>query len=1316
MTSAREELLQLLRTRSAGQRRETVTQVVYGDPVPLDPNQARIWHFSQLFPDSAEYNAFHTMRVPSAPDEERLTAVLRTLIERHDALRLRIFQQDGVPVQEDIGPYDPEVTWHDLSGEPEAEAEQRATALVSDAAREVIRPDEPPLVRFTAIKMPSGAALLVFGFHHVIEDGWSWALLSGELADLLAGRTLEPTAPVRFIDYVASRHENLDETRKARALAYWTTKLGGGLPILNLPADRPRPAVPSRRGHTLQFDVPAAALPGAQRLAEQEKTTLFVVTLAAYKALLARLTGQADHIVGSAFAGRDDAIAERLVGCFVKSVALRTGLTGADSFRAAVREVRATVLEAQDHQTVPFEEIVANLDITRDLNVEPVFQTHFAFHEVASPDVPGMELDPIGFVGSGSTKWDITLLMSRTPNGLAGVLEGSADLFDKATLERFARIYVRLFEDLVAEPDQRIDAHPMVSAAERDRILYDLNPYARPEHPYRTLAEPFEEQVERTPDAIALVGDEGTLTYAELNRRANRLARFLRGQGVRPGTRVALCLDRGFAMVVAIYAVAKAGATYVPLDPELPDDRLAFMLEDTAPPVVLTDGAEGRRIPEGSWDVVCLDDTSAWDDLPGDDPRWPIPAGQSSHLLYTSGTTGRPKAVASAVDGSIADIQWMQRRYPYRPGDTAIFKTSYGFDVSLWEFCWPLYVGARVFVCRPGGHRDVQYLAAMIERYGVTAAYIIPTQLQVFLDELPAGACPTLRWVLSGGEPVTPRLRDTCHQRLTAQLVNGYGPTEAGRTTDMIVPKDPGNPVVPLGRPSPNFRLCVLDDDLRVNPVGVPGEAYIAAEVGLAHGYFRRPELTAERFLPDPYGPPGARMYRTGDVCRYRDDGVLEHLGRIGNQVKIRGMRIELAEIEAVLCEHPDVQGCVTLAVDIDGQPDLAAFVVVSAGAQPAESTLKDHAARMLPAHMVPTSIQVVETIPVNVNGKTDRQTLLNGWKGRSAGAPQDVVLPADDLEAAVARIFGRILGLDDVSMTDGFFDRGGHSLLVFKLLSAIAAELNVQLQAADVFTAPTARELADRIRSGSGGDDVCVVPLRPAPGRPMVVFVHAASGSALPFQEIAERLAGDFSVYGLEAPGDDRDASSIEEMAARYVAELDPIRDYSPICLVGWSMGGAVAMEMAREWRRRDVEVAATVMLDSWPPPALFDAEAERERQRRAIKELDIGAAEGVDPASLGVAGERLTRVTERNRQALLDYRPEPYDGQVHHLRATGPLPGADIHPVGDGGDWTRVVGDLVRGETLGTHFSLLRGDNAAELAATITDIAEQSLSYEEL
>jgi amino acid adenylation domain-containing protein len=660
----------------------------------------------------------------------------------------------------------------------------------------------------------------------------------------------------------------------------------------------------------------------------------------------------------------------------------------------------------------------------------------------------------------------VTILVS--PDGRRLYVESTADSTDSPDAESWARSFLHLLTRMAGDPDAPMAAHPLMDEAERDRILYGLNPYRAPEVRYRTMTGPFEEQVERCPDAVALLDEDGaTISYRELNERANRLAHVLRDGGVGPGTRVGVCLERGIAQVIAIYAAVKTGAAYVPLDADLPDARLAYLLGDAAPLHVLTDPATRGRIPDGPWRVHDVQTAPVpWEAYPTANP---VVGGRPTallHILYTSGTTGNPKGVAYPTDAALAHLSWMQRRYPYGIGDCALFKTSPGFDVSIWELFWPLYHGARLVICRPGGHRDPRHLADLVEAHDVTTVFLPPTMMTPFLEQLSPHRAGALRWALCGGEPITPRIRDTFYATLpTTTLVNCYGPTEAGNVTDMVLNPEPGAPVVPLGRPAENFRLTLLDENLGPVPVGTPAEAYIGGHTGLAQAYWRASARTAERFVADPYGPPGSRMYRTGDLCLYRDDGVLQHLGRIDRQVKVRGLRIEPAEIELVLSAHPTVADCAVVA---HGNPvRLIGFVVPVDGLPVVDldiTAIGAHTATLLPEHMRPERIVPVPGIPFTVNGKVDKDALLRAWQAL-ADRERDVVQPADDLEADLVEIYGRVLDRPSVSVLDTFADLGGHSLLAFRLMDECVAKLHAKPEVAELL-AGTVRDVAVSIRA----------------------------------------------------------------------------------------------------------------------------------------------------------------------------------------------------------------------------------------------------------
>ena len=1290
-------------TRAAGTKEREIPRVTQGVLVPLSAAQTETWFFARAYPTSAEDGIFDVRAFAQLPAQEDVRDAFRVLIERHDALRLRVVEVDGIPMQQDCGRVEPPLEWVDLSSLTPEEAGAEAGKVAARAAATPLRRDQAPPFRVIGIQLPQGAGRLVLGFHHLFFDHWSMTQVLSELGSLLSHGGLRPPGEVSFLDYVSWESAEADRRAEERDLAYWTRRLAGDLPILTLPSDRPRPVVPTRRGGQLDLFVDPRIAAGLDTFTRTQSTTSFIVLLAAYKVLVMRLSGQLDVIVGSALAGRDEVFTEQIVGPFVKPVALRTDLSGEPTFREVLRRVEESVFEALDHQTASYHRIVAELNLPRTTGVAPVFQTIFGAQAPAELSVGSAAVGGT-YQGTNAAKVDLNFNITHTPDSLVGMVEYSADLFDEQTVRMFAEMYLRLLEAAVDAPDTPISSLPLIDEAEQRRIVHQLHTYERPETSCRTIAQPFEEWAVRTPGATAVVAGQDVMTYQALNERANQLAHYLIDRGARPGRRVGLFLERGLPMVIAVLAAVKTGCPYVPLDTDLPPDRLGFMLDDSRPVVVISDAASAARLPGHTQNVIEIENRASWSTYPVHDPAPPTNVSDALYLLYTSGTTGRPKAVSYPTDGVLANIRWLQGRYPFAPGDASLFKTSYGFDVSAWEIFWPLASGARVVVARPGGHREPEYLRHLIDRHGVTMAFFVPSLLAQFLDEAPVDGCPTLRWVFCGGEAVTARLRDAFHGKLAAELVNCCGPTEAGSVVDVVVPREPGNPQVPLGEPASNFRVYVLDDHLEVLPTIVPGEMFVGAEIGLAHGYHGKPALTAERFVPDPFGPPGARMYRTGDLCRRIDQNLFEHLGRIGRQVKIRGMRVELAEVEAVLREHP---GVAQAAVVLRDGGQLAACVVSARGATLSRGELDLHLRSILPAHMVPAQIVELDAIPHNLNGKLDIKAVEAAVTERTAEETPEVHTPMTSTETTLVELFRDLLDTPGVGVDDSFFELGGHSLLVFRLAARCSELLGVKPSVTDIFSAPTVRGLAALIDRGATRDKL-LVHLAGEHGRPVLVLVHAASGSVLSFQAVAEHLADGFDVYGLQTPSGEHAPLSIAELADRH-ADAVAGAGLVPAAVVGWSMGGCIALELARRWRTEG-RGTAVLLLDTWLPPLLIEDRAVVEAVHCALGAVDLGI-----PAEewATLRGDDLgeLRVTfDRNKAAFLGYRPPSFDFPVTLLKAVDPYPSPEVkfpaeYLEGDRG-FGRLVPAIATRDIAGDHLSALATENAGALAETIRGV----------
>jgi non-ribosomal peptide synthetase component F/thioesterase domain-containing protein len=1269
-------LMKLLRERRTAAGGPRIAPVPPGTPVPLNPTQARIWFSCRQYPDTSEYS-MPDLRTLDAPlDFATLRAVTAELMARHDVLRVRMFERDGVPMQQDGGRIEPPVTWQDLRHLPVAEAAALATEIGNRAAQRPFPLDRPCFFEVIGFALPGDRTMLATNFHHLIVDGLSRAQVVAELDALLTGRPLDPPTPVGFLDYVAWERENTDEAAVRRDLAYWTGKLAGDLPVLDLPRDRPRPARSSRVGHTVPITIPGPLLARLQRLAVDEGVTLFVVVMAAYQLFLARMSGQRDIIVGAPLAGRDHEVAESIAGCFVRSAPLRVDLGGDPTFREIVRRVHETVLEAHDRQSVPFDRVVAELGSPRLAGVQAVFQTMVTMQSPGdgASGVAGAAVD----LETNAAMWDLAMSLfghaQGHGDGIGGLIVYAADLFDTSTALRFAAALESLLAAGAAQPDARAFELPLLAPAERDRILHGLHRYQQPDIAYRTMAQPFEEQARRTPDAIAVQGDEGPVGYAELNARANRLAWFLRDTGVRPSTLVALCLGDGVNQIVARYAAAKLGAPYAALAPEL--------LVDAAPAVVITDRVTAGRVPPGSWRVLSFADDGRWADAVTDDPPIEGAGYDVLHLVGAGGASERLAAVAYPIDGALADIEELQRHHPVGPGEVVLPETPDGAF-------WPLSYGATVLLCPPEVHQDPARLAETVDAYGVTTLWVTPS---VSLDAAGGGS---LCRVFAGGEPVTT-------VGFPGELITWYGRPETGR-------------VIESGRPVSHHHLYVLDEALEPTPVGVVGELYVGGEVGLARGYHRRPALTAERFVADPFGAPGARMVRIGELGRYAEDGSVEHLGSIERQITIHGMRLDRATVEGAFTSQDGVSLCAVTAAPEGG---LAAFVVPAGGQELSRSGLVDGATRRLPDYLVPATVTVADRIPRTDGSEIDVAALLD-LRDSDNAEDDRIVAPETELEARLCGIYARILRRDALSVTDSFFDLGGHSLLVFKLIEACTSELGLQPSIQDVFTGPTIRELAATLGAlqAAAVPQNALVSLIENPGAPLVVFVHAASGSVLPFYEVAQRLGEEFAVYALQSlPGDP--PATIEEIAARYVQAVEEVRGVAPIVLAGWSVGGCVAVEMARRWLLRDERVAATLLLDTWAPPSLMSSAAEAAEVRASIMALDVLRLEGAGDASVPMA--ELTGTVERNRAAFLGYRPEYYPAEVDLLRASDPLP-ADAPPFpagyldGDRG-WAAFAAEVETAEIKGSHRSLFDPEHADQLAAAISAAIARRMGYEEI
>ncbi|HEV7588713.1 MAG TPA: amino acid adenylation domain-containing protein [Longimicrobium sp.] len=1038
-------------------------------PLPLSFAQERLWFLDRMALGSALYNLPAALRLRGALDAPALERALGEVARRHEALRTTFSEVDGSPAQSVVPFAGFALAVEDLSAAGEAD---REAAVQRRAAEEAARPFDlaaGPHFRARLLRLAGEEHVLLLCMHHIVSDGWSMGVLFCELWALYAAYRDGAESPllelpVQYADYAAWQREQLQGEALDRQLAYWKDRLAGAPAVLELPTDHPHPPVQSHRGALARIDLPGAALKRLQALGRSEGATPFMVLLGAVQLLLSKYAGTDDVVVGSPIAGRTQREVEGLVGFFVNTLVLRTDLSGDPSFREVLRRVRDVTLSAYEHQAVPFEKLVEALQPERSLSHSPLFQVMVQMESgsaAAAPD--GLRLDRVGFAIE-TTKFDLTVAFAEDERGTHGVLGYAADLFEPATAERMARHLAFLLERVADDPDLPVSRASLLGEAERARVLHEWSG-TDAEGTAALVHRRFADQAARTPDAVAVTHRAGTVTYRELDARANRLARHLRRRGVSADVRVGLCLERTPEMVVAVLAVLKAGGAYVPLDPSYPAERLTFMLDDAGAALVLTQESLRSALPATAGvEILSVDGQraaiAAEDDAPVDGGA----EGRSlAYVIYTSGSTGRPKGVGVEHGGLAAYLDWACATYP---GRGSAVHSSLSFDLTVTSLFVPLLGGGCVELVEE--EEGVDGLAARLrDGAGYPVLKLTPAHLRFLgeqLDgrELGVGA----ECLVVGGEALLGEHLELWWQRLPHTLVvNEYGPTETvvGCCIHAVRAGDAGAGRVPIGRPVPGTRLYVLDAGGLPAPAGVSGELYIGG-AQVARGYIGRPALTAERFLPDPFsGRPGARLYRTGDRARWTESAVLDYLGRLDEQVKVRGFRVEPGEIEAALRRHPGVADCAVITREhAPGDVRLVAYVVGTADPE----TLKPHLRLTLPEHMVPADVVSLDVLPLTSNGKLDRRALPAPSGGSGRG-----LRPETELEGRLGTLWQEVLGIAAVGVEDNFFDLGGHSLLLARLQSRLGRELGREVPLVELFRYPTVRSLA-RWLQGTSTDD----------------------------------------------------------------------------------------------------------------------------------------------------------------------------------------------------------------------------------------------------
>ncbi|MCX4903721.1 amino acid adenylation domain-containing protein [Streptomyces sp. NBC_00878] len=1267
-----------------------------------------MWFLSQLPGADSAYNEPVSFALRGPLDREVLGRALDVLTDRHETLRTRLLAVGG-EVRQVIDPPGTgfALAAHDFSDLPGVEAEARLEALHHEGASTPFDLARGPLGRGSVVTLQPDRHALLLTFHHSVYDGQSMNVMLRELgpvyAALLRGEP-DPLPPLalQYAEHAEAQRARIRDGELAGQAAYWQQNLRGAPPLSDAPADRPRPAEQDHRGGRVEFTLDADVTAALRALARRRSGTLFVAVLTGWTVLLSRLSGRTDIVVGTPTAGRRRDTAD-LIGFFVNSLPLRVDLSDAPTGAEALTRVRGVLRAALDHQDLPLERIVELVNPPRSAAHTPLFQTMCAWvpERRGLLDLPGIDTEPLD-IPYAPAKFDLALSVTESDGRVIGHLDYATALFDPETAERLVRHLRHLLTDLAVRPETEVGALELMDAAEQRSLLadWDAGDSPPPSHQPGGVVERFEAQVRAHGPRTALVCGDTRLDYATLHRRATRLARALAGRGVRPGQVVALHTGRTPEYAVGVLGILMAGAAYLPLDPGQPSARLAAMVEDAAPALVLSDRADRPA----DWRDLATVEAEADDAAP---PRLPYDAARPAYVIYTSGSTGRPKGVV-VTHGSVRNLfdNWLARMGD-APGEASSAWSSIGFDASVHELLMPLTTGGELHLVPDELRGDPEALMEWLRDHRVTQAFLPPAYVR-WIDEDPGKrlAGLRLRRLLTGVESLPEAaLHRMCEHLPGLRVCFGYGPTEATLYSTAHYDPRPLERACPIGRPLAGTRLYLLDARLRPVPVGVAGEVYLGG-ASLAAGYLHRPDLTAERFLPDPF-VPGERVYRTGDLARRLPDGTAVYLGRADDQVKLRGFRIEPAEVEAALLAVPGVREAVVLTDrDAAGAPRLIAGI--GRGDTPARSA---HAWRTalterLPDYMVPSLFVDLPALPLSRNGKLDRDTLLR-QAAETAPVQVNVASPRDRIELTLYEIWRGILLHTDIGVRDSFFDLGGTSLSAIKMTHAVREALGVGVPVRDILLHPSIEALAALVRRGSSGPPPSnLIEFRPGTGHGQVVCVHPAGGTAFCYLSLAKALPESVGLYGVQSPGVNPGEDflpSVEAMAESYLRLVQP-HITGPLVLSGLSYGGLVAHEMGRRLARSGRRDVSVVLLDT---QATDDPAAQAAIGPVPLAEFRDklvkfnGMYPGIDDAQI----EQYFRVYNHNRSTARDHVPAPSPARLVLVQATGGGPDpaflADVRAF-----WQRRAEGEYRVEPLDCdHWEMLESGGAPRVARILND-----------
>ncbi len=1318
----RERLAARLRAGRTGATPAAIGRRAGDQPVPASFGQEQLWFIDKFAPGLASYNIACGLRLRGALDRQALGRAVDAFVVRHESLRTRLVTDaDGRPLQHIDPPAPAPLPLVDLAG---LRPEQRAAELTRIADSDAATPFDlaaGPLFRRQLVRLAEDEHVLIAVLHHAVFDGWSFGVLMRELPALyeaeVNGTPPElAELPIQFADYAVWERERLTGATLEEMLAYWRSQLAD-LPTVPMPTDRPRPALESHRGAVAQLELDPELIAGARALAAAENTTLHVTLLTVLQMLLARYTGQTDIVVGTPSANRSRPELAPVIGFLVNTLPIRVDCSQDPSFRELLHRVHQTTLAGYAHQDLPFAKLVDALQIERDASRTPVFQITFA-HAETDPETihrAGLAVDAFtGFSHPDYAKFDLALFVGTNSDGCTALLQYATDLFDRDTAERMLGHYRTLLAGAMADPDSTLSQLPMLTDPELYAELVGWNLTEQPV-PRGSLPQLFHEQVARTPDAVAVLFDGATTSYAELRSEVSGVSGWLAERGVGPGDLVGVAMAPSGRRLAVVLGVLSAGAGYLPLDPSLPLERLSFMATDSAASLIVADPAALELLAALDTPAYCLD--ADWDRLPSDSRPAEVDPASAAYVMYTSGSTGWPKGVVIEHRQVVNFISWMIRQWQVGPGDRVLQYASLNFDVSVLDIFTALLSGATAVVADQQTKLSPPRLTELMRRAEVTLTCLPPAVMSL----LDAEQLPALRVVIAGGEELTTALA-LAWQRSGLCLANGYGPTE---TTVISTSDEIDGSVLPppIGRPVINCRNYVLDAYLNPVPVGVVGELHIGG-AGVGRGYLNRPELTEQRFIADPFSDdPADRLYKSGDLVKRLPDGRIHYLGRADGQIQLRGLRIELGEVEGALLSHPAVdQAVVVLGEGVSGGPELVGYY----RGEVAEADLRTHLGGWLPSYMVPPTLVAMSEFALNASGKIDRRALPDPQRDPLATAA--VVPPNGRTETVLREAYQRLLGRDELSVETSFFDAGGNSLQAMRLLGAVRDELGADIGITDVFLAPSVRQLAARIEARDPATDTAgagevIVELASSLADEALVLVHAVGGTVFSYASLATELAERYRVLGLQSPhlvGQHRAAGSLAELASSYLADLRALQPAGPYRLGGWSMGGLLAYELAKLLEQQGETVELLVLLDAPFAMAYDDGDAEelaryfvadalRTTGRPEVTPIE---AEGVEQqldrlASLleGGTGEAVRSEVARrfeafalHRRLMSGYQP---DGQLRaHAVVVGASRSANV-PAQE--RWPALLPNSERHLVDADHYSLLGPETVRQVAQLV-------------